>query len=167
MVTVIHLLAVLEDEVQVGEVLLANLKAQKEAILDWDSAALLLQVEEKERLVQQLAALEQKRQDIVRQLLREHGSPGADGAAALRKLLADLPPTPQRATLAHLQQRAKHVYTHLRAGEKQLTALMGMLLTHIGEALSTVTKPSAMPTYGEKGVLTSSRPEPGLVQGKV
>ncbi len=167
MTTLAELLAVFEDEVQLGETLLSNMNAQKEAILDWNSSALLLHVEEKERLVRQLATLEHKQQHIVRQLLGEHGLPKADGASALKLLLTNLPATPQRATLGHVQQRAWQVYSRLRAGEKHLTTLMGMLLTHIGEALDVVTRPPTMSTYGGKGVLTASRPDPGFVQEKI
>ncbi len=167
MTTLATLLAVLEDEVQLGERLLSNLNAQKEAILHWDSSALLLHVEEKERLVRQLAEMEHKRQPLIRQLLGEHGLPEADGLSALKLLLAKVPPTSQYTALNHLQQRTWQTYGRLRAGEKHLTMLMGMLLTHIGEALDTVTRPAAMSTYGGNGTLTLSRPDPGFVQEKI
>jgi hypothetical protein len=167
MATLTDLLAVLEDEVRLGETLLSNLNAQKEAILAWDSSALLLHVVEKEHLVRQLAEMEKKRQDTVGQLLAAHGLPETDGTPALKVLLTDLPPSPQRAVLGHLQQRAWQVYSHLRAGEKHLTTLMGMLLTHIGEALDSVTRPTSMATYGGKGILAAARPDPGFVQEKI
>ncbi len=167
MATVADLLAVLEDEVRLGETLLSNLNTQKEAILEWDSSALLLHVEEKEHLVRRLAEMENTRQDTLRQLLDARGLPEADGTPAFQMLLMNLPLSPQRVMLGHLQQRARQVYSHLRAREKHLTTLMGMLLTHIGEALDSVTRPTSMSTYGGKGVLTASRPDPGFVQEKI
>ncbi len=167
MATLADLLTVLEDEVQLGETLLHNLNAQKAAIVDWDSSALLLHVEEKEHLVRQLAESERKRSDTVRQLLEAYNLPAADDVPSLKALLAQLPVTPQRATLEHLQHRAWQIYSRLRAGEKQLTTLMGMLLTHIGEALGSVTRPTSNTTYGERGTLAAARPIPGFVQEKI
>ncbi|MBI3304561.1 MAG: flagellar export chaperone FlgN [Deltaproteobacteria bacterium] len=161
-----ELIAILEEEVQVGEDLLRNLAAQKEAILVWDSTALLKQVEEKERLVRQLGALEERRQEAACHLLRAQGLPATEQVPALRELLAQLPPTPRTATLDHLQRRAWQVYSRLRTGEKKLTSLMGILLGHISEALGSLTPPQVS-LYGEKGTLATSRPAPGLVQEKI
>jgi hypothetical protein len=162
-----QLIAILEDEVQLGETLLHNLTAQKEAILAWNSSALLTHVEEKEHLVRQLAELDEKRQDAVRQLFRVHGLSDVDGAPALKTLLTQLPPIPQKAALDYLHHRAWKIYGRLRAGEKHLTSLMGILLNHIGEALGSLTPPSRTALYGEKGLLTAARPDPGFVQEKV
>jgi hypothetical protein len=167
MATLADLLTILADEVQLGETLLHNLNAQKTAIVAWDSSALLLHVEEKERLVRQLAESELKRSDTVRQLLEASGLPAADGVPSLKTLLAQLPATPQRAMLDYLQHRAWQIYSRLRAEEKHLMTLMGMLLTHIGEALGSVTRPASITTYGEKGTLFAARPNPGFVQEKI
>lgn len=167
MATLADLLTVLEDEVQLGETLLHNLNAQKAAIVAWDSSALLLHVEEKEHLVRQLAECERKRSATVRQLLEASGLPAADDVPSLTTLLAQLPATPQRATLDYLQRRAWQIYSRLRAGEKHLMTLMGMLLTHIGEALGSVTRPTSITTYGETGALFTARPNPGFVQEKI
>ena len=167
MATLADLLTVLEDEVQLGETLLRNLNAQKAAIVAWDSSALLLHVEEKEHLVHQLAERERKRSAAVRQLLEAYNLPAADDVPSLKALLAQLPATPQRATLEHLQHRAWQIYSRLRAGEKYLTTLMGMLLTHIGEALGAVTRPTSITTYGERGTLAAARPIPGFVQEEI
>jgi hypothetical protein len=161
-----ELTTVLEEQVGVGEALLLNLAAQQEAILAWDSTALLRQVEEKEQLVRQLTSLEEKRQAVVRRLLCARGLPVSGNIPALKELLAQLPPTPQVGMLDHLQRRAWQIYSRLRAGEKKLTSLMGILLGHISEALGSLTPPQ-VPLYGEKGSLTTSRPAPGLVQEKI
>lgn len=153
MATLVELTAILEDEVQLGETLLHNLAAQKEAILAWNA--------------RKLAEMEEKRQNSVRQLLRAHGALTADSTPSLKTFLAQLPPTSQTATLDHLQQRAWKIYSRLRAGEKHLTSLMGIFLNHMSEALGSLTPPARMTLYGEKGALTVLRSEPGFVQEKV
>jgi len=167
MATFTELIAVLEGEVQVGETLLYNLTAQKEAILAWDSTALLSQVEEKEHFVRLLMEMEEHRQRIVRQLLHEYGLAEVDDIPALKTLLSRLPQTPQTAALDHLHQRTWQIYSRLRAGEKHLTSLMSILLNHIGEALGSLTPPAQMSVYGGNGALSAMRPEPGIVQEKI
>ena len=167
MTTFSALAAVLEGEVELGETLLHNLAAQKEAILEWDSSALLAQVEKKEHLLRLLAEMETQRQEIVHSLLLTHGVEMGDEPPSLKVLLARLPSVPQAATLAHLQQRTWQIYTRLRAGEKHLASLMGILLNHIGEALGLLTPPPATSVYGGNGSLTVIRPEPGLMREKI
>jgi hypothetical protein len=167
MTALTELIAVLENEVRLGERLLQNLAAQKDAILAWDSSALLEHVEEKEHLVRKLAEMEGQRQEAIRRLLTAHGLPGEDGAPALKSLLAQLPPTPYKAMLDLLQQRSWRIYSRLRVAERQLSGLMGALLNHIGEALGLLTTPSQIPLYAGNGALAASRPDPGFVQEKV
>jgi hypothetical protein len=167
MATFTELIAVLEGEVELGETLLLNLAAQKEAILAWDSATLFSHVEKKEHLVRLLAEMEEQRLEIVHQLLREHSLSETADIPVLKVLLAQSPPTPQTAALGYLQQRTWQIYSRLRAGEKHLTSLMGILLNHIGEALDSLTPPSQMSIYGGNGALATVRPEPGIVQEKV
>lgn len=161
-----ELIAVLEEEVQVGEELLLNLAAQKEAILAWDSSALLKHVGKKELLVRRLGTMEQRREAAVRRLVDAHGLPSCEKTPALKELLAQLAHTSQTATVDHLQHRAWQIYSRLRAEEKHLTSLMGTLLGQITAALQSFTPPSVS-LYGEKGTLTASRPAPGLVQEKI
>jgi hypothetical protein len=161
-----ELIAVLEEEVLLGETLLRNLAAQKEAVLAWDSSTLLKKLEEKELLLRQLAVQEERREEAVQQLLFEHGLPDVEGTPALKTLLASLPATPQTAALDHLHRRAWQIFSHLRTGEKHLTQLMGVLFDHLSDALGSLT-PSQVSLYGGKGTLTTSRPAPGLVQEKV
>ena len=87
-----ELAAVIEEEVRVGEELLRNLAAQREAILSWDSSALFERTEEKEVLIRGLGAMEERRQGIMTHLCR---SPGKN--PSLREFLAQLPPEPQMA----------------------------------------------------------------------
>lgn len=167
MATFSELIAVLEGEVELGEALLLNLAAQKEAILAWDSATLLTHVERKEQLVRLLVRLEGQRLELARQLLQEQGLSAATDRPALKVLLAQSPPTPQTATLGYLQQRTWQIYSRLRAGEKHLTSLMGVLLNHIGEALGSLRPPPQTSVYSGNGALTAVRPESSIVQEKV
>jgi hypothetical protein len=162
-----ELIAVLKSEVELGETLLHNLAAQKEAILAWNSSALLLHVEQKEHLVGLLTKMETQRQEIVRKLLLSYGISTGDDPPSLKMLLARLPSMPQTAALAHLQQRTWQIYSQLRANEKYLAGLMGVLLNHIDEALGSLIPPPQMFVYGEKGSLAVVRPEPGIVREKV
>jgi hypothetical protein len=167
MATFTELIVVLEGEVELGETLLLTLTAQKEAILAWDSARLLSHVEKKEHLVRLLAEMEEQRLEIVCQLLHDQGLSEVADIPALKVLLAQLPPTPQTATLAYLQQRTWQIYSRLRAGEKHLTSLMGILLNHLGEALDSLTPSPQVSIYGGNGALAAVRPEPGIIQEKV
>lgn len=167
MTTFSELIVVLENEVELGETLLQNLTAQKEAILAWDSSALLAHVEKKEHLVHLLAEMEAQRQEIVRTLLLSHGIAPENDSPSLRVLLARLPLTPQTAALEHLQQRIWQIYSWLRAGEKHLASLMGTLLNHIGEALGSLIPPPRLSVYGGNGAFAVVRPEPGIVREKI
>ena len=161
-----ELVAVLESEVELGETLLHNLAAQKEAILAWDPSALLSHVEKKEHLVSLLTEMETHRQEIVRKLLLSHGMVTGNDPPSLKVLLAQLPLTPQTAALERLQQSTWQIYSRLRVGEKYLAGLMGIILNHIGKALSSFMPPPRMSVYGENGALAVVRPEPGIVREK-
>jgi len=167
MTTFSELIAVLENEVELGESLLQNLATQKEAILAWDSTALLLHVEKKEHLVHLLGEMETQRQEIVRALLFAHGISTEDECPSLKVLLSRLPSTPQTTVLAQLQGRTWEIYSRLRAGEKHLANLMGMLLNHIEEALGSLMPPQRMSMYGGNGALAVVHPEPGIVREKI
>jgi hypothetical protein len=208
-----QLIAVLEEEVRVGEKLLHNLAAQREAILSWDSSALLERVEEKEVLVRKLGAMEERRQEIMAHLpcarveknlslrellahlslqdrksleqeeLRVQGAKGQESRAQSQESRAKESGSKPLALssklseplalshsvqdrLSHLQKRAWEVYSRLQAEEKRLVSLMETLLGHFREALSPLSHPSVY-LYGKRGTPAHSRPESGLIQGKV
>lgn len=167
MTTTTELIAVLEGEVELGETLLLNLAAQKEAILAWNSAALLAHLEKKEHLLRLLEEMEEQRQEIVRRMLHDSGLSAVADAPTLKTLLARLPSTPQTAALNHLHHRTWDIYSRLRAGEKHLTSLMGILLNHISEALDSLAPPPPVSVYGGNGALAAMRTAPGLMQEKV
>ena len=156
------LISVVEDEVQVGEQLCHNLAAQKEAILSWDSSALLERVEEKEALIRKLGGMEQRRQGIAAQLLHSDITENP----SLRALLARLPSGPGTVQLGSLQSHAWVLYNRIRLEEKRLVTLMDYILVNIREALSPLSQP-IVHLYGKKGALTQPRPESGLIKGKI
>ncbi|MCS6924390.1 MAG: flagellar protein FlgN [Candidatus Binatia bacterium] len=155
------LVAVMEEEVQVGEELLHNLEAQRVAILSWDASTLLLRVEEREAMLRRLSALEERRQRIVLDLpcLSPNHGP------SLRTLLARLPEGPETVSLRRLQRQILELYGRLRAAEQRVVALMDNLLGHLREALTCFCY-SPVYLYGKKGAMTYGRPASGLIQGK-
>ncbi len=157
-----ELVTVMEEEVQVGEELIHNLAAQKEAVLYWDSSKLLERIEEKEVLIRRPDAMEKRRQVIVTRL---PGS-GNGNNLSLNQLLSQLPPGQLTTRLGSLQIEARHIYGRLRLEEKGLVNLMENILAHIREALDPLSRP-AVHLYEKKGTMAQSRPESGLVRGKI
>ncbi len=157
------LISVLENEVQLGKELSHNLAAQKEAILSWNSSALIERVEEKETLTRKLGEMEERRQGIVAQL--PHSD--LEGNPSLRELLTRLPAEPRTVLLGSLLSHARELYNRLRLEEKRLVSLMECILGHIREALSPLSHP-ILHLYGKSGILSpSGRPQSGLVKGKI
>lgn len=156
-----NLSEVIEKETALGEELLHNLAAQREAILSWDICALLSRIEEKEAELRSLGALEECREHIVEELC---GS--AEKTPSLQEILHEPPFRPETARLASLRLRAQEIYTRLRLEERRLQGLMETLLTHLQEALRTLSQP-AVHLYAQKGVADLQRPSSGFIQGKV
>jgi hypothetical protein len=161
----IELTQVLGEEVRVGEDLLHNLESQKKALLTWDSATLLEQIEEKEQLVRQLSAIDERRQAVMPQLLHAYGLSSPD-ALSLSAVLAQLPAGTQLHTLTTLQRRAWEIYSRLRAEEKRLAHLMNTLLGYLREAIGTFSRPAGT-VYGGRGTVIPLRTTSGLMQGRV
>ena len=161
----IELTQVLEEEVRVGEELLHNLESQKSALLTWDSATLLERVDEKERLVRQLSAIDERRQAVMPQLLHAYGLSSTD-ALSLTAVLAQLPAGTHIHTLTTLQRRAWEIYSRLRAEEKRLAHLMNALLGYLREAMGTLSR-SAGTVYGGRGTVIPLHSTSGLMQERV
>lgn len=157
---VAELAAVLEEEIAVAEELSRNLTAQKAAIAAWDASGLLQELERREDCLRTLGILEQRRSEILKQI----DSPSEP--ATLRRLLAHLPPqSPERAHMGRLRERARNIFTRLRAEERYLSGLMETLLSHIQAALSPLVRDAA-PVYTETGVAGPKRPASALVHSK-
>ncbi len=157
------LISVVEDQVQVGEQLCHNLAAQKEAILSWNSSALLERVEEKEALIRDLGGIEHRRQGIIAQL--PHSD--LEGNPSLRELLTRLPAEPRTVLLGSLLSHARVLYNRLRLEEKRLVNLMECILEHIREALGPLSHP-ILNLYGKSGILAPPvRLQSRLIKGKI
>jgi len=145
-----------------GGELYQNLATQKKAILFWDSSALLEQIEEKEALINRLSETEKNRQKIVSQILHTRGGENP----SISEILAHLPPGKQTKRLSSLQSQARDLYRRLRIEDKRLVDLMEFILVQIRSALGPYAS-SQFSLYGNKGTLSPSRPESGLIQGKI
>lgn len=157
-----ELIAVIQEELAVGEKLLVNLDAQRKAILNWSITDLMRQIEAREPLLRSLAELEASRHQT---MARFSHLPGEK--PSLKEIINRFPESEREiVSLRHLQSRLQDVYFRLQAEEKSLLSLMGNLLEHIREALSPLSFCTA-PVYGEKGISPSNRPASGLIQGKV
>ena len=156
-----ELLSVLENEVLVGEELSRNLEAQKNAIVEWDIAKLLEQIDAREPWLRSLDQLEEKRCEIVKRI----GSHSA--SITLRQIIAALPQEgSERVRLGQLREHTWKVFTRVRAEEHSLHELMRTLLAHIQQALSSLTLP-LVPVYSENGVTLSPKTKSGLLRSKV
>ena len=156
------LVTVLEDEIHVGENLLHNLFSQREAILAWDSSALLARLAEKESLLSSLNTFEAQRQNLMAHL----PCASNEKKLALNALLVQLPAGPERAALSQLQPRVAEIYRRLRTEEKHLVSLLSNLLDHLREMLNSLSR-SPIHLYGKSGVPSPLRSESGLIEGKV
>lgn len=169
------LTAMLEEAVQVGKELLQNVAGQRVAMIAWDSDASLAWVEKKETLLQRLRLIDDKRRQLLPDLLLAQGSQGQHGrqghiddiaTVSLRIILSRLPDEPQVERLRTLQTQTQTVFRQLRQEEQQLDRSMQLLLAPLREALGKlVAVPDSL--YGEKGTLTTPPAQPGLIQGKV
>ena len=155
------LVTVLEDEIQVGESLLHNLGAQRQAILAWDSFALLARLAEKEILLGSLSDLETRQQELFAHLpcaLNEE-------QRALPTVLAQLSAGPEQVALSQLQPRVVEIYQRLRTEEKHLAGLLNNLLDHMRGMLTSLAQ-SPVHLYSKSGTASSPRLESSLIQGK-
>jgi hypothetical protein len=140
--------------------LYANLTAQKAAIVAWDAAALLREIEHREDRLRALALLEQKRHTILKQIGLSFEPP------SLRGLLEQLPCNcPERTQIRSLRERAGQTFTRLRAEEQHIHGLMQTLLSHIQAALSPLVRDAA-PVYTETGAAEPKRAPSSLVHSK-
>jgi Mg2+ and Co2+ transporter CorA len=153
-----ELAAAIGEEIALGQDLLDNLSAQREAILGWRISTLIERIESREALLLSLGAVEERRLRITSQLSGE--------GASLKEILSRTSPSEQTAELGRLREEARRTYTRLQADEKSLLALMENLLVHIREALSPLTFPEVR-LYGEQGASGASRPSSGLIEGKI
>ncbi len=156
-----HLLDVLEEEIAVGEALSRNLAAQKQAIVAWDMAGLLRELEAREPALQHLAELEEKRSRILGELR------SSEEPLTARRLIAELrQDAPERDRLRGLRERTSLTFTRLHADEWNLHRLMEALVGHSQDAFGSSTVPS-VPLYGETGAPAPQRTSSAFLRNKV
>lgn len=156
-----ELIAVIQEELALGEKLLVNLDGQRKAILSWSITDLMHQIEAREPLLRSLAELEASRHQTMARF-----SHLPDEKPSLKEIIGRFPESEREiVSLRHLQSRLQDVYFRLQAEEKALLALMGNLLEHIREALHPLGLPSVS-LYGENGTTVPQHPASGLIQGK-
>jgi hypothetical protein len=155
-----ELAAVLEEEIAVGEQLRRNLAAQRQAIVAWDMAALIAEIEAREPLLRVLGELEGRR---LRFLLRD-GAP--DAPVTLSRLIAECNAAlPTRQRLCTVRARARETFTCLQADQNSLNGLMLNLVSHLHEALRPLARP-AVALYGDTGAAATQRPSTALVRNR-
>lgn len=156
-----ELFTVIEDELAVGRELLQNLERRKTAIVEWDLVGLMEQLEEKERWLRALDALEQQRSSLLMQMAGPNAEP-----PTLRELATGIAQVDEADLWRSLRERARETLTRLTVGERDLAGLMENISLHIQEALRPLNLPS-LPLYGGTGAAASQRPSAGLIHGKV
>jgi hypothetical protein len=155
-----ELMTILEEEIVVGEALQHNLEEQKKAVLTWDAVTLWQQIDAREPWLRQLAALEERRQGILKEMT-SHLNP-----MTLGELIAGFPAgVPERDRLRQLQDGARRIFSRLRREEHYLHGLMENLQAHIQEAMG-ATPPTAVPLYSETGATLPSCSSLGMIRGK-
>jgi hypothetical protein len=155
-----QLCTVIEDELRIGLELLRNLESRKKAILAWDVACLMDQIQEKERGLRALDALEQQRSLLLARL-----AVGGSPAPTLRQVTEMIQEEGEANRLHALREHARQTFTRLTAEESYLAALMENISSHIHEALRPLIN-SSVPTYGKGGMAAPPRAAAGLMRGK-
>ncbi len=134
MQSVQDLVTTVTDEVQLGEQLLDNMSAQREAILAWNAATLLERLTEKELLLYKLQALTTRQ----RELLDHHLYSPIGRSGSLNDLLRQLPAGREKTALSDLRLCVREIYSRLQTEEHKLVSLLEHLLGHMGEVFASL-----------------------------
>jgi len=130
-------------EINEGDALCRNLKAQKQAIVAWDVAELLVQINAREPWIRSLGELASRRCHIVGETYV------FNEAATLRQTMAKIPnDSVEKTRFIALRERTRNTFVQLQEEGPHLHLLMENLLSHIQEVFAPVLQP-ASPTYGE------------------
>jgi hypothetical protein len=154
------LVAILEEEIAVGEELRHNLACQRQALVDWNMEALIAGIEIREVRLRSLGDLERRRLKI----LTQDGS--ADSPIKLKQLISQSSEgLPARVRLQSLRTRALETFSRLQADERSVNGLMEDLITHLRDALTPLTR-SSVSLYGERGATAPQRPATIFIRNK-
>lgn len=154
------LISTITDEIRLGEQLLSNMAAQREAILAWNAATLLERLTEKELLLYKLQALTAQQHELLNhQLCPVIEKPGAHAVPP------QLSSGPEKAALSDLGRCAQEIYARVQTEEQKLVSLLEHLLGHMGEVFASLAQ-APVHVYGRNGTSSLSRPQSELIQGK-
>lgn len=155
----IDLVALLEEEIAVGEKLLLNLAAQRQALVAWDMRKLLTEIDAREASIRALNELEIRRVNLVR--TQESADP-----VTLGQLIRGCPESlPARHRLESVRAKARAIFLRLQKDDRDLNGLMKTLQTHLHEALKPLACP-AVPLYDESGVALLQPPSSAIMRNK-
>jgi FlgN protein len=154
------LVAVLEEEIAVGEELCRGLATQRQALVAWDMEALIAGIEAREPWLRSLGELERRRLKILEQGSRAHKS------VTLSHLIGECPDgSKERQRLHSVRARAREIFSRLQADERGLNGLMENLLSHLHESLNPLARP-VVALYGDTGAAAAQRPSWALIRNK-
>ena len=156
-----QLAALLEQEIAIGDQLLLNLAAQRNALAAWDMGTLNMTVAARKDWLRSLEELEVRRASM----FANQSSPGH--LITLRELIrTSHQDSPERQRLESIRARARETFLRLQADERDLNELMETLLSHFHAALRPLTSPS-LAVYSESGAAAAVRPSSALIHSKV
>jgi len=159
-IEVADLVAILENEIKVGEELHRNLEAQRKAIVAWDIANLLNQITARETWLRSLTRLEETRREILKELNATHAP------VTLRQIIDMLPDGgSEKILFAQLRERTRQIFVSLQAEERSLLDFMRNLWSHTQEALGSPTQ-SLGSIYSKSGVALPTGTRSTLLRGK-
>jgi FlgN protein len=154
------LVAVLEEEIAVGEELCRSLAMQREALIAWDMEALIAGIETREPWLRSLGELERRRLKI----LEQGGS--TRESVTLSHLIGVCPDGSQASQRLHsVRSRAREIFSRLQADERSLNSLMENLLSHLHASLSPLARPGVA-LYGDTGASSAQRASAALIRNK-
>ena len=128
-----RLCALLDREVEVCGTLTAVLRDEQDAMVARRPEAILLCVEQRGLLGEQLTSLASARRDVVASIATAHGAPTAEAIAVLPLL----PPAPQ-ARLRDRVRRLRAALLEARSLERQNAYLARASLDHVTDLLQTL-----------------------------
>ncbi|HEX2226062.1 MAG TPA: flagellar export chaperone FlgN [Candidatus Binatia bacterium] len=155
-----QLAALLEQEIAIGDQLLLNLAAQRNALAAWDMGTLNMTVTAREDWLRSLEELEVRRASM---FAKQSGP----GHLTLRELIRSFhEDSPERQRLESIRVRARETFLRLQADERDLSDLMETLLSHFHAALRPLTSPS-LEVYSESGAAAPVQASSTLIYSKV
>jgi hypothetical protein len=154
------LIALLEEEIAVGERLLLNLATQREALVAWNMQKLLSEMDAREASIRALNELETRRLNLLQ--TQETGNCPFTLGQLIGRCRES---SPARHRLESVRTKARAIFSRLQKDDRDLNGLMKTLQTHLHEALKPLACP-AVPLYDESGAALRQRPSTAIMHSK-